>query len=91
LSSNSEITTVTFVAARLSVELEVHPDHHGAGTISPPLATAVELERAIPLLDGVVTVHSDDDGRFDLQLGDGLCRLRIGSGPEAVVTSWFHC
>jgi hypothetical protein len=37
-----------------------------------------------------VATRTDDLGRFQIGIGAGLCRLRIGSGDDAVFTSWFY-
>jgi len=88
----ADLRTLTFVSSRLTVEIEVDRDRHAVGVLSPPAATAIEVEAASnqgqPLTK---TAFSDELGRFWLDLGIGLCRLRIGSGPDAVVTSWFYC
>jgi hypothetical protein len=83
---------LTFRAPRLTVEIEIDTEHRAVGLISPPESTIIEVEttsaQAFPV-DG--TARSDELGRFRIGVGVGLCRLRIGSGPDAVVTSWFYC
>jgi hypothetical protein len=83
---------LTFRAARLTVEIEIDTERRAVGLISPPQSTIIEMEtasaQAIPV-DG--TARSDELGRFRIGVGVGLCRLRIGPGPDAVVTSWFYC
>jgi len=92
LREEADLRTLTFVSSRLTVEIEVDGDRRAVGVLSPPAAMAIEVEAASsqgqPLTK---TALSDDLGRFWLDLGIGLCRLRIGSGPDAVVTSWFYC
>jgi hypothetical protein len=92
LRDEAENTTLTFAAPHMTVELEIDRDHHAVGAITPPLATEIEVERsARQPSTPPATARSDDLGRFRLELGAGLCRLRIGSGPDAVLTSWFYC
>jgi hypothetical protein len=92
LRDEADNTALTFVASRLTVELEIDRDRHAVGLISPPVSTEIGVETSSrqpsPL---AATARSDDLGRFRIDVGVGLCRLRIGSGTEVVVTSWFHC
>jgi hypothetical protein len=91
LRDEAESTTLTFATPRMTVEIEIDRDHHAVGAISPPVATVIEVERSARQPSAPATAHSDELGRFRVDLGAGLYRLRIGSGPEAVVTSWFYC
>jgi hypothetical protein len=92
LRDEADLRSMTFVASKLSVEIEIDSDRHAVGVLSPPGARVIEVEpvssKGPPFAS---TVHSDDLGRFRLDLDVGLCRLRIGTGPEAVFTSWFYC
>jgi hypothetical protein len=88
----ADLKSLTFVASRLTVELEIDDQRRAVGAISPPTATVVAVEVAsqqAPFASSTVT--SDELGRFAVDLAMGLCRLRIGSGPDAVFTSWFYC
>jgi hypothetical protein len=95
LRDELDSTMLTFRSSRLTVELEIDPDLHAVGLISPPGATAVVVESAAtpgaPSPSRTWSARSDDLGRFRIDVGSGLCRLRIGSGSETTVTSWFHC
>jgi len=87
-----EATVFKFRASNLTVELEIGLDGHAIGVISPPQATEIEVERAsaqVPPLHPVC--RSDELGRFRMDVANGLCRLRIGTGDNAVITSWFYC
>ena len=83
---------MTFRCDQLSVEIEIDRDGQAVGVISPPVATELRVET--PSTRGTprgMSTRSDELGRFQIGVGMGLCRLRIGSGPEAVVTAWFYC
>jgi hypothetical protein len=92
LRDEADLRSMTFVASKLSVEIEIDNDRHAIGVLSPPGARVIEVE---PVSSNgppyARTVQSDDLGRFRLDLEVGLCRLRIGTGHEAVFTSWFYC
>jgi hypothetical protein len=91
LREEAECRALTFVASHLTVEIEIDSDRHVVGVISPPAATLIEVEMSSSQASPAVrAVQSDDLGRFQVDVGIGLCRLRVGSGPEAVVTSWFY-
>jgi hypothetical protein len=92
LRDEADLRSMTFVASNLSVEIEIDDDRHAVGLLSPPVAMVVEVESVSSKRPPLArAVHSDDLGRFRLDLEVGLCRLRIGVGPEAVFTSWFYC
>jgi hypothetical protein len=92
LGDEADLTSMTFVASNLSVEIEIDNDLHAIGVLSPPGARVIAVEpvssKGPPFAR---KAYSDDLGRFRVDLEVGLCRLRIGSGPEAVFTSWFYC
>jgi hypothetical protein len=92
MRDETESTTLTFAASRVTVEIEIDRDHHAVGIITPPATTMIAVEtssrQATPAMR---TARSDELGRFRVELGAGLCRLRIGSGADAIVTSWFYC
>jgi hypothetical protein len=92
LRDEADLRSMTFVASKLKVEIEIDLDRHVVGVISPPTANIIEVEsvssKGPPFAR---TAHSDEFGRFRLELEMGLCRLRIGGGPDAVLTSWFYC
>jgi hypothetical protein len=82
----AELRALTFVASRLTIELEVAPDAL-LGQLVPPQQGAVELHGR----DGVATTtRADDVGWFTFRpLPSGLFRLRVrpdAGGP--VVTEW---
>ncbi len=92
LRDEADLRSMTFVASKLSVEIEIDNDRHAVGVLSPPGVRVIEVEPVSSMGPPFArTVHSDDLGRFRLDLDVGLCRLRIGTGPEAVFTSWFYC
>lgn len=92
LRDDADLRSMTFVASKLAIEMEIDSDRHAVGVLSPPSATVIEVEpvssKGPPFAS---RAQSDDLGRFRLDLEVGLCRLRIGTGPEAVFTSWFYC
>jgi len=82
----AELRALTFVASRLTIELEVAPDAL-LGQLVPPQQGAVELHGR----DGVATTtRADDVGWFTIRpLPSGLFRLRVspdGGGP--IITEW---
>ena len=92
LRDQTEAVVFKFRAPNMVVELEIGPDGHGIGILSPPRATDIELEmssRQPPPLNR--SCRSDEMGRFRIDVAIGLCRLRIGSGDSAVHTAWFYC
>jgi hypothetical protein len=90
LREEAEATTLTFVASRLTVEIEIDSARHVVGVISPPASTVIEVETSSAQRPpSPRSARSDDLGRFRIDVGIGLCRLRIGSGADAVFTSWF--
>jgi hypothetical protein len=93
MRDDADHTLLTFAASELTVEIEIDQDHRAVGLITPPAATLIEVETsARTSTPAVQSVRSDDLGRFRMDLAGGLCRLRIGAGPRAVVvTSWFYC
>lgn len=92
LRDETDSTTLTFAARHMTVEIEIDRLHRAVGAITPPSATLIEVERSAREASTPPTrSQSDELGRFRVDLGAGLCRLRIGSGPGAVVTSWFYC
>ena len=92
LRDDSDSLLLTFRSMRLTVEVEIDGDGQAIGLISPPGRTDIELEVASSSsLPSEARVRSDDLGRFHIHLGRGRRRLRIGSGPDAIVTSWFYC
>jgi hypothetical protein len=95
LRDELDSTMLTFRSSRLTVELEIDHDLHAVGLISPAASTGVVVETAAtpgaPVPSRTWNARSDDLGRFRIDVGAGLCRLRIGTGSETTVTSWFHC
>jgi hypothetical protein len=91
LRHETDSLVLTFRSSQVTVEIEIDRDGHAVGVISPAAATDVALETSSLRTPPVTGTRSDDLGRFQLDVGPGLCRLRIGSGPEAVLTSWFYC
>ncbi len=92
LSDEEDMRCLTFVANQLTVEIKIDCEHQAVGVMSPGVAKVIEVERAS--MKGppfTMRTVSDQLGQFRLGLVTGLCRLRIGTGPEAVVTSWFSC
>jgi hypothetical protein len=88
----ADLKSLTFVASRLTLEIEIDDQRHAVGLITPAAATVIEVDAASPQAPHATrTVRTDELGRFQMDLGIGLCRLRVGSGPDAVVTSWFYC
>ena len=82
---------LTFRCSQITVEIEIDDEGHVVGVLSPPAVTTVAVEIASkPGLPAEVSCRSDELGRFQVVLGHGLCRLRIGSGADAVATSWFY-
>jgi len=87
----SEPTVLTFGGDELMVEVELDGDGYAVGLLSPPTATDVVVEAVLPRSSRTGdTTRSDELGRFHIGLGAGLCRLRIGSGADAVFTAWFY-
>ena len=83
----ADLRTLTFVASRLTVELEVVPDAL-LGQLVPPQPGEIELLRR----DGATgTVAVDDVGWFAIRpLPSGLFRLRVRpSHGEPVMTEWI--
>jgi hypothetical protein len=92
LADESESTILTFRAPRLTIEIEIYERSHVVGALTPPATSVVHLEVASNASSGQDrAVSSDELGRFRIQVERGLTRLRIGSGPNSVVTSWFYC
>ena len=84
--------TFTFVASKVVVELEIDADGHGIGVLTPPSVSEIAVETASAQKASYTrAAYSDELGRFQLDLGTGLCRLRIGRADDAVFTSWFYC
>ncbi len=86
----ADYRTLTFVASRLTIEVEI--EHHGkaVGLIIPPAETLIQVEAASGRSSSIARmVQSDVLGRFRIDVGLGPRRLRIGSGSDAVVTPWF--
>jgi len=82
----AELRALTFVASRLTIEIEVAPDAL-LGQLVPPQQGSVELHGR----DGVAnTTRADDVGWFAIRpLPSGLFRLRVRpDGGSAVVTEW---
>jgi hypothetical protein len=82
----AELRALTFVASRLTIELEVAPDAL-LGQLVPPQQGAVELHGR----DGVANAtRADDVGWFAIRpLPSGLFRLRVRpDGGGAVITEW---
>jgi hypothetical protein len=91
LRDEADVTALTFVAPRLTIEIEVDSDRRVTGVISPPISTVVAVETCSPQsvpLEGIT--RSDEFGRFQLFVAVGLCRLRLGGDSESVFTSWFY-
>jgi len=77
---------VTFATPELSVDIDLPAGGTIlVGTITPPVSVTVDLETAA----GMVTTHSDELGRFQVEMGPGRCRLRIHAHGGAVVTPWI--
>jgi hypothetical protein len=92
MRDEADLRSMSFVASKLTVDIEINSDRHIIGVISPPAARIIEVESASATRPALGrTVRSDDLGRFRLDLEVGLCRLRIGTGPDAVLTAWFYC
>jgi hypothetical protein len=95
LRDELDSTVLTFRSSRVTVELEIDRDLHAIGLISPPAATEVVVETAATpgaaASSRTWSARTDELGRFRIDVDAGLCRLRIGSGSETTVTSWFHC
>jgi len=92
LSDEAEIRCLTFVANQLTVEIKIDCEHQAVGVVLPKVAKVIEVEQAsVKGPPFTMRTQSDHLGQFRLGLLRGLCRLRIGTGPEAVVTSWFYC
>jgi hypothetical protein len=92
LADESQTAFLTFRSAQLTVEIEIHAGSHVIGMLSPPTASVVQVEAASSAKSRQETMTTSDElGRFRLHVGEGLNRLRIDSGSEAVVTSWFYC
>jgi hypothetical protein len=82
----AELRALTFVASRLTIEIEVAPDAL-LGQLVPPQQGAVELHGR----DGIATTTmADDVGWFAIRpLPSGLFRLRVRpDGGAAIVTEW---
>lgn len=91
-TDEADLESLRFVASRLTVELEIDDRRRGVGLLTPAVATLIEVDVASPQGSHATRiVYSDELGRFQVDLGIGLCRLRISSGPDGVVTSWFYC
>ena len=91
LRDDVETLVLSFRCDQLSVEIEIDRDGQAVGVISPPVATEVRVET--PSTRGTprgTSTRSDELGRFQIGVGRGLCRLRIGSGLKAIVTAWFY-
>jgi hypothetical protein len=85
-AEQAELRALTFVASRLTIEIEVAPDAL-LGQLVPPQPGEVELHRR----DGVATsARADDVGWFAIRpLPGGLFRLRVRpDGGSTVVTEW---
>jgi hypothetical protein len=86
--------SVTFSAAGLTIDIEVHPDDGGRtllGALSPPLAGTVEIQR---MGEAPVSTDADRLGRFRVRLpAGGPIRLRVLGGEAdarpPVETSWI--
>lgn len=77
---------VTFATPELSVDIDLQADRATVvGAITPPLSVDVDLETA----KATLTTRSDELGRFQLEAGGSLCRLRIHAHDGAVVTPWI--
>jgi hypothetical protein len=84
-------TALTFRCDQLAVEIEIDTQGYAVGVLSPPAVTTVAIEVAArPGSPEKVTCQTDELGRFQVQVGHGLCRLVIGTGADAVATSWFY-
>jgi hypothetical protein len=84
-------TPLTFECSQFTVEIEIDAEGHAVGVLSPPAVIEIAVEMAAkPRAPSEVSSLSDELGRFQIDLGHGLCRLRIGSGTGAVATSWFY-
>ncbi len=82
---------LTFRCSQITVEIEIDGEGRAVGVLSPPAVITVAVEMASkPGPPVEVSCQSDELGRFQVVLSHGLCRLRIGSGVEAVATSWFY-
>jgi hypothetical protein len=91
LRDEADRTVLTFRSRQMSVEVEIDRDGYAVGLISPPAAADIAVENIVPCSSlARVSTRSDDLGRFQIGVGTGLCRLRIGSGDRAVFTSWFY-
>lgn len=85
-AEQAELRALTFVASRLTIEIEVAPDAL-LGQLVPPQQGAVELQSR----DSVATsTRADDVGWFTIRpLPSGLFRLRVRPDDGgAVVTAW---
>lgn len=87
-SEQAELRAMTFVAGRLTIELEVAPDAL-LGQLVPPQAGEVDLHRSG---GATSTTAVDDVGWFAIRpLPSGLVRLRVRAADgEVVVTEWVR-
>ena len=91
-SDEADIRCLTFLANQLTVEIKIDCEHHAVGVISPEAVKVIEVEWASTKGPPFKMItQSDRSGKFELHPVKGLCRLRVGNGADAVVTSWFYC
>lgn len=84
-------TVLTFRCDQLTIEIEVDGDAYAVGVLSPPTVTTIAVEVASRArFPAEARCQSDDLGRFQVEVGHGLCRLLVGSGVDVVATSWFY-
>jgi hypothetical protein len=92
--SEAPARAVTFTAAGLTIDIEVHADEGGRillGQLSPPLAGTIEIQRTD---EPPVSTDADRLGRFRIRLAKGgPIRLRVLDADSAarppVETSWI--
>jgi hypothetical protein len=77
---------VTFATPQLSVDIDLQAGRATVvGVITPPISVEVDLETT----KGTLTTTSDELGRFQIEAGGSLCRLRIHAHDGAVITPWI--
>lgn len=77
---------LTFSTPQLSVDVDLQAGRATVvGSIMPPISVDVDLETA----QATSSTRSDELGRFQLEAGGALCRLRIHAHDGVVVTPWI--
>jgi hypothetical protein len=78
---------VTFATPRLSVDIDLQA---GRGTVVGAITPAISVDVDLETTKGTQTTRSDELGRFQIEAGGNLCRLRIHALGGAVVTPWIN-